>query len=682
MKNKLTVILSFLITFVTVFSGCSNGCRPNKQDDSQNSVINKTVDNSENHYQKITETDEYLVRNGRTDYYIVYPEDLDKATSDGVSELKYFFKKATGAELRSTTDAGMTHDDNRKVFSIGRTKLFETSGLTVDESKLGNDGHVIKTVGNTIYMIGGGYSGNLYAVYTFLERAFNFDTYTITTYTIDQVDTYKLYNYDIVEIPDIVNRRADVGYEINSMTDYDKVMHLNRLKFTTEKYGNLPIHMEYTPLSNKGITHNSSCYIPSYIYKAEHPKWYSTAVPDDVCFTAHGDEEELELLIEECAKKIEYSLKLYTPKEYPNMNVVGLLKQDVQGECACDGCVAIKVKYGVASAATIQFVNRLVKKVQDWMGKPENAEYKRNDFLVYITAYHQYSEAPVKYNEETKQYEPIDDSVVLIKGAGIDHSPVYDFDSQSPLFHEVNAKGVESIKRWRAVCPYDGSYTLWAYAQRFTREIYFYDTFSHFNNDYFRFLYEYGRTGKFFREASTEIQQGVAVGFDSLENYLMSKLTWNCNADMNALIDKWFNGIFGDAAKYVRQYFDELRIHVKKTAEENGMVIVNSMYYGIEHKEFWPYSIQNSWLELFEQAFETIEPLKSTNPEIYKKVKTELSAECVSPAYVMLDLYKKEMPIERRNQVVKMITKAVKVTNVPKVNGKTVDEYLKSLYEN
>ena len=239
MKNRLIIILSFLVAFVTAFSGCSNECGTKKPNDSQNTVINETIDNSENHYQKITETDKYLVRNGRTDYYIVYPEDLDKATSDGVSELKYFFKKATGAELRSTSDVGMTHDDDRKVFSIGRTKLFETSGLTVDESKLGNDGHIIKTVGNTIYMIGGGYSGNLYAVYTFLERAFNFDTYTITTYTIDKVDTYKLYNYDIVEIPDIVNRRADVGYGCS--TERLK----KGLKYLGESIGYLPPTMEY-----------------------------------------------------------------------------------------------------------------------------------------------------------------------------------------------------------------------------------------------------------------------------------------------------------------------------------------------------------------------------------------------------------------------------------------------------
>lgn len=676
MRRKTIRIISLVFALITLFSACNCG---GSDDNKPDSTKSKAADNSANHYRSVTETDNYVVRNGTTEYYIVYPQDVDKATADGVSELQYFFKKATGIALNAVVDSGLSHDDSRKVFSIGRTNLFKTSGLEVDEEKFGNDGHIVKTVGNTIYLVGGGYAGNLYSVYTFLEIAFNYDTYAIETYTIDEVDNLKLYNYDVVEIPDILNRRPDTDYDLTKVTDYDRAMHYNRLKVYTAKSGALPIHSEYKPFSTAGITHNSTSYLPTYVYKEQHPKWYSTAVPEDLCYTAHGDGDELEAMIEEVAKKIEYSLTLYTPKNYPNMNTAVIQKLDLPGECACDGCMAIKTTYGTQSAAVIKFVNRVALKVDEWMAKPENAEYKRIGFKVMFLAYHQFSEAPVVYNEETQAYEPIDDSVVFVKSAGVQHAPIYDFDTASSIYDEVNEGGIEKIKRWQAVCP-EGSYGVWGYGMRFTRDIYFYDTFNFFNNDYFRLLYENGRAGLFFREASGT-RQGTAIGFDGLEDYISSKLMWNCNADMDALMDKWFNGVFGEAAKYVQQFFNELRTHTRKTAEENGMVIINSMYYGINNKKYWPYAQQKKWLDLFDQAFEAIKPIESTDPELYKTMKKNLSAEYISPAYIMLTFYKEDLPTEERNKIIENITNAARLTNVKNINGIEREEYLKKLYE-
>lgn len=676
MNSKLTKFISILSVFLMMVSvvGCANKCNKTKTDDKQS----QAVDNSANHYQSITETNNYLVRNGMTEYYIVYPEDPDKAMSDAVSELKYFFKEATKIDLRSVTDVGMTHDDSNKVLSIGRTNLFKTSGLTIDENRLGNDGHIVKTVGNTIYMVGGGYSGNLYAVYTFLEKAFNYDTFVRDSFTIDKVSTFKLYNYDVVEIPDIMNRRPGTDYDVNKMTDYDEVMNYNRLRVYNAKYGTLPIHYEYTPLSNKGVTHNAPCYLPDYIYKEKHPYWYSTAVPQDLCYTAHGDETELSLMIEEVAKKIEYSLTLYTPKEYPHMNLAVIQKLDAPGECACDGCMEQKTKYGTQSAAVIKFVNRVSQKVVEWMEKPENADYKRINFKFGFLAYHQFTQAPAIYNESTKKYEPIDESVVLSKNSFVQHAPIYNFDTQSSLYHEVNEGGLESMERWQAVCS-ESSYSLWSYGNRPSRPMYYYDSLNHFNNDYFRFLYKNGKVGLYFCERN--YSDGTTTGFEHLKDYVQSKLTWNCNLDMNALIEKWFNGVFGDAAPYIRQYFDELRFHTLKTAEENGMVVINSMYYGIDNKKYWPYYLQNRWLKLFDQAVEVIAPLESKNCELYDKIMKNIMTEYIAPTYIMLNFYKSDMPVQERNTVVQNITNAARMTKIGTISGMDTNEYLRKLYD-
>ncbi len=677
MKKKFLRIISILFVFVmaiTALAGC--GSCGGDDDEAQSNV----VDNSKGHVDNSTVTDNYLLRNGVTEYYIVYPEDVDSASADAVSELKHFFKQATGIELSAVSDKGLSHDDNRKAFSIGKNNLFKTSGLTVDEATLGNDGHIIKTVGNTIYLVGGGYAGNLYAVYTLLEKAFNYDTLFRDTFTIDKVSDYKLYNYDILEIPDVMARRPGTEYDINKQTDYDELMHYKRLRYYPAKYGTLPIHEDFFPESNKGVTHNAPCYVPAYIYKADHPKWYSTAQPEDLCYTAHGDEAELELMITECAKKIQYSLKLYSPKSYPHMNIAIFQKLDQPGECSCDGCMADKATYGTQSASVIKFVNRVSLKVDEWMAQPENAEYKRINFKVMFLAYHQFSEPPVNYNEDTGEYEPVDDSVIFVKNAGVQHAPIYDYDTQSPLYSEVNAGGLETMKRWQAVTQEEGSYGLWAYGVRFTRSIYFYDTFNFYNNDYFRFLYQNNRAGLFFNERSGSVQ-GMNTTFENLKDYIESKLAWNCNVDMNALIDKWFNGMFGEAAPYVKQYFDELRMHTRKTAEENDMIIVNSMYFGINAAKYWPYNLQNSWVELFDQAYQAIEPLQNTDPELYEKLYRNVSSEYIAPTYILINFYKDDMSLEQKTKTFNMITQAAKITKISSINGMETTEYLRKLYE-
>jgi hypothetical protein len=48
-----------------------------------------------------------------------------------------------------------------------------------------------------------------------------------------------------------------------------------------------------------------------------------------------------------------------------------------------------------------------------------------------------------------------------------------------------------------------------------------------------------------------------------LRSYVMAKLLWNMNGDSDALVTEWMEGVYGPAAKPMRQWFDLLHAQFK-----------------------------------------------------------------------------------------------------------------------
>ena len=66
-----------------------------------------------------------------------------------------------------------------------------------------------------------------------------------------------------------------------------------------------------------------------------------------------------------------------------------------------------------------------------------------------------------------------------------------------------------------------------------------YDTYDAMQ-DMIRFCAEYN-TKFFYAQGAHDLTQSTAFG--DLKAYLYSKLTWNCNLDVNTLIDNFFNDV-------------------------------------------------------------------------------------------------------------------------------------------
>ena len=103
----------------------------------------------------------FICENGVTEYTIVYPADATSWEETAVDELKYFLSLSTGVDFQAVADSDVVWSQGAKYLSLGENELQRASGVTVDNETLGVSGFVVKTVGNSVFMVGGTGVGTL-----------------------------------------------------------------------------------------------------------------------------------------------------------------------------------------------------------------------------------------------------------------------------------------------------------------------------------------------------------------------------------------------------------------------------------------------------------------------------------------------------------------------------------------
>lgn len=137
------IFLLFLAAILAVgMSGCGNRRNSGGPDDSSASDVPGGSSLT------VSFTDYDLVKNGKSDYAIVIPgEGPTAAETLGYSDLKTYFKKATGAELEILTDDKVQWSESVSYLSVGNTRLLEQAGVAVDDDIVGVNGYRLETKG-------------------------------------------------------------------------------------------------------------------------------------------------------------------------------------------------------------------------------------------------------------------------------------------------------------------------------------------------------------------------------------------------------------------------------------------------------------------------------------------------------------------------------------------------------
>ena len=111
----------------------------------------------------------YIAYDGSSDYTILLPESPQPAESTAATELSTILGQVTGATIDVVAENRARDVSTEGNFiSVGETQLYKEQEFKAEN--LNTDGFLIKTVDNTLFIIGENQRGTLYGVYEFLER--------------------------------------------------------------------------------------------------------------------------------------------------------------------------------------------------------------------------------------------------------------------------------------------------------------------------------------------------------------------------------------------------------------------------------------------------------------------------------------------------------------------------------
>ena len=650
-------------------------------------------------------TTDYLVQNGETDYTLVMSKSLSSHLNIAKKEFVELFERATGAKVGIATDEVVsTHTATGKYICVGNNDLFQSANIPdYDPTELTSEGYRIYTKDKSIYIIGGKDIGSVYGVYGFFEIYFNLEQYTRNCVNLDTIsaDTpLPLKMFDVKEIPDVKQHANSMGFiggdnmigadVYSGATEQDIAYRDYRWRTMSSPNGIcIPVHATYTTAwheirkehnvtyqslmnyfkteganlaqyeelipkversGKRGFIHNTEELMPQEevaIWNTTDYRWYSDNGPQ-FCYTAHGDDESLELFTDACALKIIASLYHYTPvamsghDAMPDAVGVYITVEDLSGTCSCDGCKAAFTRDANSYAgAIVRFCNLVSRKVNAWMdleveGVKVNAPYARDDFQIVFFAYSSYTDAPCVYNEETKTWAPanelvqMDPTVTVYCVPGIS-SNQYLYTQES----KANENGKRRFEAWDAVSE---RMWYWAYSVDFGAVSYPYNRLSAFNNEFFQML----ATGNVSYYFDNGVSQGTATtGFYGLYWYISCKLCWDSTTDMQPLMDAWFKNVFLDAAPIMRAYYDSTMAHdaylIKNYSESSN--IGTTSIKNRRTTECYPITVVRDWLDMFDEAYKVIDKYKTTNYNLYLTLKERIDGELFSPLVIMLDIY-------------------------------------------
>ena len=552
-----------------------------------------------------------LAKSGATEYRIVVPDKSESVDNYGAatraaSELKTFFREATGADLGDyVQDTGNLKSDI-KYISIGFTNTLNNNVEGVDYDALGISGYSIKTVNGNVFISGQG-AGLMNGVYEFLRAHFNYEYYTDGFHKIDDCSNEEVVLQTINEEykPSFEYRLPSYGFEISATGGY-----------ATDKM--VGYRMQYNNLSIKGVGgvqwHNFFAAIPKSEYGSQHPDWFS---PDgtQLCLTRDKDG-----LAAEMANKVKSMLDAN-----PSATFVMIGQQDNDDWCNCSACQNVISQYGGYNSATyILFMNAVSDKLQSYLN-----ESGRTDVKLGMFAYHKTQDAPVT---------TVGGEVTLIGGMKLNSNVCVVYAPIEANYYvsfndAVNASVKKNIEGWSLVAD---NVLYWTYMENFGYYQLIFDNFGSMQEN-LQLLHKH--KGWWIYNLA-QYNNGNSTGFSRLKAYLNSKLMWNVNADVAALTDDFFGNYFGVASSYMRKYFDEYRVMTKYIYENEDKTIGKLSINGHvpSGKDFW-YSKLTAWLGYIDNALAEADKLAGVNDEECVRVRNAVTLESLFVRYALITYY-------------------------------------------
>ena len=608
MKKIILSVICLILACCLGFAGCASGSSRNPinpVDTQQKGDVSGTV-----HEYTVTDTGKNIIANGASDYKILIPADQSTYIGTASLELQTLLKEATGVTLAVQEEDGVA--PSGKFISLGNTLLANDNSVSSDYATVGEQGFNITTKGDNIFITAARDIGVLWGVYGYLEQELNFDFYYDGVYDLDKVTELPLRNYTATDVPDISYRSGGYYTSVKNTTSKNRMRYVSYDPDVLIPVGGLWIH-------------NSLKYLPFEQYGTEHSEWYMDSKGSELCYTAHG--RDTESYQEMTDTVVQVMFDSFTNEAYLNYNAIAITIMDHSLFCSCPACNAIIEKYGANSATIILFCNDVAEKLEARLR--EIGDARADTFQIVFFAYHETTEAPVdtvtdpETGEVSYSYDP---AMKCNPHVGVFYAPIRANYTASYYTSMSNATYRNLMGAWSEICDF---VYFWAYDTYFKNYLIPYNSFNAIS-DLYKFAYE-SKVDLMFCQGQTG-QTTAATGWALLRDYLASKLGWNVNEDVDALIEKFFNAMYGAESKTMLTIFNEYRALARWQIEEKGYITDIGSATGVS-AEFWPKNVLADWTERMYRAIDNLNALGDTASADHVRI------EQISDLYLYLTLY-------------------------------------------
>ncbi|HYV29091.1 MAG TPA: DUF4838 domain-containing protein [Candidatus Eisenbacteria bacterium] len=458
-----------------------------------------------------------LSAKGTTSYQIVVASNAIPSERYAAEELQRYLEKITDATFSIVTDAGAMH--GREIL-LGDNSHLRKLGLKIDCSQLGGESFILRTDHNRLIIAGGKPRGTLYGVYTLLEEKLGVRWFTPELEFVPQTNRLVLAAVNEERSPALEYREV---FWTEIMRDADFAAHhrLNGPNYMlTEKHGGRPV--VYFP-----FVHSFDSLVPPNLYD-EHPEYFPLIKGK----RKNGYVQRC-LSNPEVVKIAKARVRDWI-KEHPDATIISVSQNDTANYCECDECKALDEREGSPAASLIQFVNAIA----------EDIERDYPDIKIDTLAY-QYTRKPPK----TIRPRPN----VIIRLCSIECCFAHSLASCDST---ENHRFRDDIVAWEPVAP---KLYIWDYTPNFSH---YQQPFPNFDvlQPNVQFIVGHGVKGLF---EQGNYSPGGYGEMGPLRAYILAKLLWNPQADVQAHTREFLTAYYGHAAPDIRAYIDLLESQVR-----------------------------------------------------------------------------------------------------------------------
>lgn len=470
----------------------------------------------------------YIVENGETDFVVVIADDADECIMTAVRELQTYIEKISGAKLDCVNESAYT---GGKAIVIGETDI-----VSIDTSDIKEDGFRLYSDGEYFAIAGPNSRGTLYGVYTFLEEYLGVRWFTPKLEVVPENEDVVIdANIDrTVEPSFAVRRNSTMGAtdEYRARTKINVSFHYDAVE-----YGGAMTWVMWDVTLDR--------LVPDALF-AEYPEYFAmnpdgTRTTDHVCLS---NPDVLTVAVENARKEI-----LACEKDAKYIHIG---QKDNSNYCHCEKCEALYEEYGSVSAPTIIFTNAFADALDD------EFPYMTFTFYAYGETDRPPQQGDLRCNSNVVpvlcQLHRACRSHPLTECGAIDEqNPTFD-----SLFVEQDTMVAKDHAKWVQIA--DRTF-IYDYTINFINTAMFFSNFETMQST-MKYMHDIGITGYVYN-----CGDGHYSAFNELRNYLLCKLQWDVNADVEYHMMDFMKAYYGEAAApYIKKIIDVQTAHTKATA--------------------------------------------------------------------------------------------------------------------